>query len=478
MLRNVNYLTDTLRSQKDFLSQSLLNFIEFIEKRTGGKLCQVSNQDMPNPVLLPLYKIADELHKKGVIKKFFKARTMRDEPLRYSWVVECGGGGTHYAGGMSAHADYNALIASLAESVERYLWFYANDFFKKPLTKTLGEMKDSQLAYIDINRFSGYDNKLKTKFPSLQITDDDSFVWIKAYSWVQKKDIYVPVQTVVSGRQLSKKEKNIRTPITTGLATWSSRNGALLRGILEIVERDAYMIHWLNQLHLPKINLETKVQKNSSLAELLDRCNKYGLVVNATKLLSDAPTHIVCVSIVDKYKHDPEIVIGLGANQSLEKAIESGLMESLRMRQNIRNQLDRGKAWDETREISSINHTERTLYWARSEKTAGLTFLCGRDEYLEDHQYDWESDTDEEHFLRLLEWIKKKGYEMYSVSFTESEYNVSPWHIEMVVIPELQPMHQNESLPFLEGRRLTEIPLQFGYDARKEPFASEPHPFA
>jgi hypothetical protein len=55
--------------------------------------------------------------------------------------------------------------------------------------------------------------------------------------------------------------------------------------------------------------------------------------------------------------------------------------------------------------------------------------------------------------------------------------NVSPWHIEMVVIPELQPIHYSEDLPHIGGARLSEIPTRFGYTPRT-PFIEEPHPFA
>jgi hypothetical protein len=64
------------------------------------------------------------------------------------------------------------------------------------------------------------------------------------------------------------------------------------------------------------------------------------------------------------------------------------------------------------------------------------------------------------------------------VPFTHSPVNVTPWHIEFTVIPELQPMHFKEHQPYTGSRRLTEVPKALGYTPRVEPYLTDPHPFA
>ena len=84
----------------------------------------------------------------------------------------------------------------------------------------------------------------------------------------------------------------------------------------------------------------------------------------------------------------------------------------------------------------------------------------------------------EGHLARIVAWCNSRNYEFASVDLGCSKHNVSPWHVYLSIIPELQPMHQNEKFIYLGGDRLTSIPTQFGYAPRREPFADEPHPFA
>ncbi len=90
----------------------------------------------------------------------------------------------------------------------------------------------------------------------------------------------------------------------------------------------------------------------------------------------------------------------------------------------------------------------------------------------------WERDSEKEHLARIIEWCRANDYEFASVDLGASRANVSPWHIRMVVIPELQPIHQNEKLPCLGGERLKSVPAKLGCIPRAVPFTEEPHPFA
>ena len=90
----------------------------------------------------------------------------------------------------------------------------------------------------------------------------------------------------------------------------------------------------------------------------------------------------------------------------------------------------------------------------------------------------WERGSISEHLERIVAWCRSRGYELASVPFTKSKKNVTPWHIEMVVIPPMQPMYFSETLPHLGGKRLAEIPKLFGYKPYTPPFTEEPHPFA
>jgi ribosomal protein S12 methylthiotransferase accessory factor len=298
-------------------------------------------------------------------------------------------------------------------------------------------------------------------------------------SLVTGKAIYLPAQTVsaLSTKEFFRGEPLIRHRNTTGLATWPTKTGARLAGALEVIEREAYMIMWLNQLTLPRIPLDKLRAQSARLSEFLDTCERYRFKVHAVKLLTDAPAHAVCVVIEDQSGNAPRFSFGLRAHRSLPDAIEKAMIEALRARRWHRGQIKTGRTWDVDTPANEVGHLERILYWGVAKNAKKLEFIIQGEESDIDPA-PWENNTPEEHLERVVNWCRESGYECVSVSLGTSKKNPTPWSIEMVVIPELQATYLDERSPHLGGKRWRTVPEKFDISPRKEPFSSEPHPFA
>jgi ribosomal protein S12 methylthiotransferase accessory factor len=305
------------------------------------------------------------------------------------------------------------------------------------------------------------------------------------------KSIYIPFQTIsgmrrehflhndteTQGENLqAEREPVIRSGTTTGLATWSTRTGAILAGAMEIIEREAYMIMWLNQFSLPRIRLDEISAKNSSLGELLKKCEKYRIKIHAIRMLTDAPTHAVCVVAEDMSGLEPRFALGLKADRSLSRAIEKAAIEALRMRPKYRFFLASGKTWDIQTPVIDIGHEERAYYWAQKENSKQLEFLISG-EILPPPKDSWDNDSDEEHLSRIIGWCRSSNFDFASVSLGKSAKNVTPWHIEMAVMPDLQPMHLLERSRMFGSSRWRTVPEKLGLTPLSEPYAAAPHPF-
>lgn len=455
-------------------------FVTFIEKRLGAEFL-VNRKNIPygRADLLPLFEIAKKLQSAGVITSFNQNFGYADEPLRYSWTVRCATPDQHMAGGMSASSDGDALVSALAESLERFIWFSDHHWLKHGERMSTKEVTRTGKSFVSPVRFAGFSAEQRAQSTRLKLTDDSVFNWIKAWSVINKEQVLAPAQIFLSGRDGQfKDEPMIRTPITTGLATWPTKEGAILRGVLEIVERDAYMITWLNQLRLPRLDLEKIASSRPSLLNLIERCRQYGLEPRAIRLATDAPTYAVCASVEDTYGNAPGITIGLKAHYDLGRAIEGALLEALRIRQNIRRRLDNDGEWQDSKNPEHIDHMERTHYWSKPGRDHKLRFLFGETQGNVQELTKVSANNDTEQLDALLSWARAKKYEVVTLSLGESRFNVSPWQVEMVTMPELQPMHQNEHYRYLSGDRLKEVPKMFGYEPLEKPYTEEPHPFA
>jgi len=458
------------------ITASIESFVRFMEKRLGASFVyDASRIPFGRSDLVELFEIAEKLRAAGVIRTYLKTYGFPDEPRLYQWHATCATPNRHIAGGVSIEDDRAALTATLAESLERYVWLEMTDYFEEPRRATAGEALTNGNT-LDPERFAGYSNAQRRAHKRFTLSKQAAYLWTRGYSWTSKRPVWVPAQ-VVSGKYGGSNfcgqavEPIIIAPITTGLATGPTREFALLNGALEVIERDAFMITWLNQLTPHRFNITALRAESKNLDWLLAACSRYRLRVDALRLPTDAPTYAVCAVVHDESGAAPSVTVGLKAHRNSARAIEGALLEALRMRQNVRLRPPFG---DQPKE--KIVHLERTSYWAEGERYKDLAFLTKGE--IRSFEERWEKDTEREHLQRIIDWCRSRTYEFASVALTRSKKNVTSWHIEMVVIPELIPMHLNERFPYTNGARLKTVPKQFGFAALPEAYLERPHPFA
>jgi ribosomal protein S12 methylthiotransferase accessory factor len=453
------------------------SFIEFIERKLGARVIyNLRSIPLGNAKLSDIYAIASRLQEKGILISFRKEKALADEPAIRLWGSTCNDEQKTSAGGISSESDTDAFTASIAEGLERYLLNAVHDYYRNPIRKTVVEIEKCG-RFIAPERFVGFSEEQRQGSQMLRLAPDTAYIWVRGTSLITKSDIYIPKQIITGNGRLALQgndEPLIRRASSIGLATWPTRNGARLAGAYEAIEHDAYMIMWLNQLTLPRIPLDTVRHESDSLDTLIKKCERYHLKVHAVRMLTDAPAHAICVIVEDLSTSAPRFTVGLRAHRSLSHAIEKAMLEALRTRIAYRQTgIEQRK---HHASVDSIGYTERIFYWGKPENAAALEFMIAGDEELRTPAA-WESDTPEESFARIIAWCRSCGYECMALSLGTSAMNISPWQVEMVIIPELQPSHLTESLRHLGGTRLRSIPLKFGHQPREKPFIERPHPF-
>ncbi len=431
------------------------------------------------PLLAP-FALGETLRTSGVIMSFDLIKNRADEPRFFGWTAICNVPNRHLVAGASFENDTSALMATLAEGLERYIWLTADDYFIDPTYATERDIARKG-AFIAPSAWVGFTDLERATAPEKTLHADARYLWIRAKSLITGANIYIPAQ-IVSATASARAHSQIREPIirfgnTNGLATWPTQMGAQIAGISEIIEREAYMIMWLNQLTLPRIDLSGPSESDAALARALAQCERYRIKVHAVQLLTDAPAHAVCVVLEDESGTAPRFTIGLKAHRSLTQAIQKALTEALRARRGYRIFSESGKAWDAGTPVDEIGHRDRAYYWAESANAEHLSFLI-QGAYKNIERTPWESDSDAEYFKRLVAWCKGNHLECVSVSLGRSQKNPTPLHIEMVAMPDLQPTYLREVERTFGGTRWRSIPEQYGYTPRGAPFAERPHPFS
>jgi len=410
----------------------------------------------------------------GIISSFGRVDSFPDEPSLCAWWAD---GGSSKCGGLSVNSDHEALRATVSEALERHIWARTDDYFANRIVASFRDLTETRAT--DPLRFAGYSAAQRLHNPNrLHVSADTNFLWIDSYSLTRERPIAIPAQIVSTFYEKNmppeKKEPRIRDCITTGLATHRSKTEALLGGVLEVIERDAFMIMWLNELPLPRIAHNDIMKGNPALEELLKRCVRYRLFVHFVRLITDAPAYAL-MAVVRDPRMLPPIAVGLCAHASMSRAAEKALLEALRARKNARARVRTyGKPF--TKKPSEVNFAERHLYWADPSHTPALDFLTqGEETALEESV--WNNDDPKAHLERIIDWCRGSGYECIVVDLGKSKKNVLGLDIVFVVIPELQPLYLNEARRYEGGERLKLIPRKFDYAPRETLFTDVPHPF-
>lgn len=437
----------------------------------------------------PALQIINILKQEGIVTSFFHEAYCRpDEPRFYmTRILINGKQRTGYAGTSSDLLDRDTTVwPAIGEAIERW----SMDNFRA---------KDSECCYssyetltkpkLNITKVVGFSSELRSKkHPrfNLEYDVDTSFRWMSAQSLTKNQTIYAPLQlfsnhhiiTNASKIEGNGSEPLLRPPVSTGLATGQSKEDAVLRGLLEVIERDAFMIHWLNMLPSDQIDITTIPDSRfRKVEEIQDRHN---LEVYLLYLQTDVPVHTVMSLVIDRTGVGPAVMVGASSDFDLADAAYGAVLETLAFRSSVRNSMETNLPGMDFSDQSSIGHKDRILYWCQKEKIPEIEFWTKGSirHFKEFKQFSNTTDNLKLKLKTLTCFFKDNNYEVVykEIINAKLKQKLKGLSVVKVVIPEFQPLSLQESLPAKFGNRLQDIPPRIGFIAR-ERLNPEVHPF-
>ncbi len=475
--------SEILKNQisRNFLKKVIGVLLRFLEKYFGaGILIDIPSQlQNLDPQILKAVNVASEIQSLGIINNIKKRQRYFDEPFLYNYYALSIN--KAFGVGVDFFNEANAFWKSLAEATERYLWLNSDDFLKKRVQTSYKKIKSRSL---NIFSLAGFSQKQKSEIPLLQFDENTVFDWVQSYSLIQKKSVFCPIQLISAiyfGEKVKTPENSkglepmLRWAITTGLATGQSIEEAIVKGILEIVERDAFMIAYMNKLSPPIIDLEHLSYQDEEIAKIIRSFKRYNLEIYILQLPTDFPVHINFAIIVDRTGLGPALTVGAGASFDFKTSFLAGVSEALTVRYSLKKKFRREI------DLKNIDREERLIYWTRPENLKKIDFFFkGNNVKINIERNFYEVEKGKDYYREKLDILskdlKRKHYETCYIELSGKKIKKLGFRCVNVVIPELQPMHLKESIPYFGGKRLKEIPLKFGYQAA-DVLNQEPHPF-
>lgn len=364
-----------------------------------------------------------------------------------------------------------ALMRVLGEGLERYCL----DNFKIPIEKIASTTALDE-PHLNPPRVSSFSKKQlqQEAYKQFRFTGKTKFQWTSGFSLNKNKKILIPAQLVSFDFDFVK-EPMIASPISTGVAAGSSLEDAIYRAASEIVERDSFMISYLNMLPSPKVNLQ-KI-KDKRVKHVLATFDRYMLELVVLDITTDLGIPAYAAITLDRTNLGPAVSVGLKAGFNRLDCILGAIEESLMTRAWVRDKFVYVEPHHKNEETIQ-NIEDRAFLWFSPNMIEKLNFWLKSDKNIDVTEYDTPEPYD--NLERVMKILIKRDIELMYVDITNEKMKQYGFTIVRVIIPELQPLYLNDHYPYLGKKRLYSAPVTMGYSkqAKKEEQLNKvSHPF-
>jgi len=364
-----------------------------------------------------------------------------------------------------------ARIRAIAEGLERYsscvfderqfVWATGNELGREALDlDTIPRCSTSELAH--------------PRCPIAAPSKRAPIRWVRGVSLLDGRPAWVPAVMVFMKLAPLSAAERITLQISTGCAAHISLEHALLSGLSEVIERDAISLVWLQQLPLPRIELDDVPEW---LRAYLDRDARQSGGIETTFFDATTDLDVPTVYGVQRSPRNRTLATLVMCSTELNPAhaIAKIVRESASSRFAMQQPRTIPTTWDD---YSDVSHG--ATFMGRPEQSAAFDFLLNSTarRRLSDIPSIGTGDVRRD-LAGLLGRLRALGMAAYAVDLTTDEALRTGMSVVRVIVPSLQPLSISFRARFLAHPRLYDAPRRMGYPARGEAGINPlPQPFA
>lgn len=155
--------------------------------------------------------------------------------------------------------------------------------------------------------------------------------WVWAYSLTEKKPKLVPASLVFLSRSSFK--GNFAPVGSSGMSAGATLKDAILQGMFELLEHDAWMIGQANTVRLPIV--EYQGLKNKGLSEVISKIEEKGFHIISREYTNDIGIPVIRTWISNPNDYANYAFSGFGASINPELALERSITEAVQSRASV-----------------------------------------------------------------------------------------------------------------------------------------------
>lgn len=374
--------------------------------------------------------------------------------------------------------------SSILEGLERY-----SGMLPRKRRSTVHESyKSIKDAGIDPEKFILNSKPEIEKYGLKRYSSQNKYNWIWAYSWKDKKPVLIPEQIAYYDVNKDSSEKRFVYETSNGVALGGSRQEAVLYGLYELIERDAFLLAWFNRYKPVKISVNSI--KDEKIIDTIRLVEMNGYKVHIFDITTENRVPAVWV-LIENPAPDAKVrsYSAAGAHTNPYKAIEGGLVEAITSMPIYESFLPKQaeRAHLLNRDYSQVTMMEdHVLMYSVPESFEPLRYLFEREVYKDiDELYpEWKEVSNERSLTviltSILDRIAKYHPDIIFVDQTNDLIEKQKLFCAKVIIPSMQNMYFGEQFKRLNVERIRWGAVQAGWRDKpldEKEISTVPHPF-
>ncbi|MCF6409846.1 TOMM precursor leader peptide-binding protein [Pseudalkalibacillus salsuginis] len=324
----------------------------------------------------------------------------------------------------------------------------------------------------------------KPDFPYQKFNPDRKMNWVWGHSFLQDRQILVPERLAYYSLGCG---DGFVYETSNGCALGGSLEEAVFHGIMEVIERDAFLMTWYAQLNLPRLDPYSADDKELHL--MIGRMKEIGgydfHLYNAT-MEHGIPS--VWALVKNRKQKGMNLLCAAGAHLDPIRAVKSAVYELAGMVMSLEDKFESHKSnyvklYQDSSQVNTMD--DHGMLYGLKEAEGRLQFLLDEDRQVQSfaEAFHWETHHRDltEDLKKVLDAFKNLGLDVIVVDQTTAEIRRNGLHCVKVLIPGMLPMTFGHDLTRVKGlKRVLTVPAELGYYDRPltyDQLNPHPHPF-
>jgi ribosomal protein S12 methylthiotransferase accessory factor len=316
--------------------------------------------------------------------------------------------------------------------------------------------------------------------------------WVWGYSFQQEAPLLVPEHCAYYGVPTSQENPAFVFDVSNGCALGNCLEEALFHGMMEVIERDAFLLAWYAQLKVPRLDPASVTDPTVRL--LLEHLTYHsGYTMHVANITLDHALPCLCLLAVDEQRREgmPRVHVVAGSHPHPEQALLRALRELAAILTMSAEQAreTRAQALEMLADANLVQIMDHhPLVYYQPEAFERLHFLCHTQplqtfqQAFEDFYRHAPARMDlRDDLAFFIDAYRKRGIDVIVVDQTAPEHLSCGLRCVKVIMPGMLPMtfgqHNRRVVGF---ERLHQLPLTLGYQDHPLTEAEinpHPHPF-